>query len=537
MPAVADLLVRRLRDVGVHTLFGVPGGGGNLDLIEAAGRIGLPFVLTATETAGALAAMAQAEVTGRPGACVTTLGPGAASVVNGVACAFLDRAPILVFTDSHPAGAGGRFEHQQIDHRALLGPVTKWSCCLAPGTAVQTIDEAFAVVSAQPPGPVHVDCPGDFESAARDSRGEARVGSTASPDADSSGGASETRLDELLAASRKPLLLVGLGARRPEDAAAIRGLCERRRVPAMVTYKAKGVVPDDHAWFAGLFTNAAIEKPIVDESDLLIGIGLDPVELLPRPWMHQAPVVYLGPWRVRNGHVPFAAQLIGDVSAGAARIEARLAGSDWDATRVRGQVDAQRRAISIPADGLTAQRVVDVAADRLARDCRVTVDAGAHMFPATMLWPVARPNQMLISNGLSTMGFALPAAIGAALLDRTRPVVALTGDGGLLMCVGELVTAAREQLRIVVIVFSDASLSLIEIKQQQRRLRPAGVAIGRIGWPALAGSLGVAAFAAGSEHELGVAVEQALECPGPSLIEATIDRSNYGATLRAIRGV
>src|SRR5215510_7635583 len=124
---VADLLVGELRAAGVHALFGVPGGGGNLDLIAAAGRAGLPFVLTSTETAGAIAALAQAEVTGQIGACLTTLGPGAASVVNGVACAFLERAPIVVFTDTLPA----TFEHQRLDHAALLKPIVKWSGTLS----------------------------------------------------------------------------------------------------------------------------------------------------------------------------------------------------------------------------------------------------------------------------------------------------------------------------------------------------------------------------------------------------------------------
>ena len=114
-----------------------------------------------------------------------------------------------------------------------------------------------------------------------------------------------------------------------------------------------------------------------------------------------------------------------------------------------------------------------------------------------MLWPVSEPNGMLISNGLSTMGFALPAAIGAALLDRARPVVALTGDGGLLMCLGELLTAARERLPVITIVFSDASLSLIEIKQQARRLNAAGVALGDIDWPAIAEGFGVTPFCGG----------------------------------------
>jgi acetolactate synthase-1/2/3 large subunit len=180
--------------------------------------------------------------------------------------------------------------------------------------------------------------------------------------------------------------------------------------------------------------------------------------------------------------------------------------------------------------------VVEITAEAFAADARVTVDAGAHMFAATMLWPVREPNGMLISNGLSTMGFALPAAIGAAHLDRGRRVVALTGDGGLLMCVGELLTAVRDELPIVTIVFADASLSLIEIKQQARGLAPAGVGLGSVDWMKLAESVGVSAWAAGDETALDRAIGEAVAHAGPALIEARIDRSNYGATFRAVRG-
>jgi len=166
----------------------------------------------------------------------------------------------------------------------------------------------------------------------------------------------------------------------------------------------------------------------------------------------------------------------------------------------------------------------------------VTVDAGAHMLPATMLWPVREPNGMLISNGLSTMGFALPAAIGAATLDRSRLVVALTGDGGALMCLGELVTAVRERLRMIAIVFNDASLSLIAVKQQARELPEAGVALGDLDWAALARSLGAAGLTASDEASLESALQQATAHDGPSVIDARIDGSNYRATLDAVRG-
>jgi acetolactate synthase-1/2/3 large subunit len=546
---VANLVVGRLRDAGVACVFGMPGGGGNLDLIEAAGRAGLPFVLTSTETAGALAAMAQAEITGRPGACLTTLGPGAASVVNGIACAYLDRAPVLVFTDSYPAASGGVFAHQRLDHRALLAPITKWSATLTARTIADTLDRALDAAMAPPPGPVHLDWPGDLatsagaELARSDPSGLATTGvgvelarPLARGESNVAGNDDETLFDSLISRSRKPLLLVGLGARRRADAAAIRALCEVRGVPAMVTYKAKGVVPDHHIWFAGVFTNAAIEQKLIEESDLMLGVGLDPVELIPRAWTRAQPIVYCGRWPVAHDHVPFAAQLVTDVPAAVRRVETVLPTSAWSADHVRHAVEEQRRSVCVSAGGLTAQRVVQIAAARLAPRARVTVDAGAHMFPATMLWPVGEPTEMLISNGLSTMGFALPAAIGAALVDRDRAVVALTGDGGLLMCAAELLTAARERLRVIVIVFSDASLSLIEVKQQQKQYPAAGVGLGAVSWPALAGSLGVTACCAANEEQLERSLEQALAGGGPSLIEARIDRSNYGRTLRAVRG-
>jgi len=153
-----------------------------------------------------------------------------------------------------------------------------------------------------------------------------------------------------------------------------------------------------------------------------------------------------------------------------------------------------------------------------------------------MLWPVAQPSGMLISNGLSTMGFALPAAIGAALVDRDRPVIALTGDGGLLTCAGELLTAARERLRVVTVVFSDASLSLIAIKQQQRQLAPAGVSLGEVAWCAMAESVGVSSFFATIEDEVARAVAEAVTADGPSLIEVRVDGSVYSEMLRAVRG-
>jgi acetolactate synthase-1/2/3 large subunit len=545
--SVADLIVRHLRHAGVGFIFGVPGGGSNLDLIDAAGRAGLPFVLTATETAAALAAMAQAEICGRPGVCLTTLGPGVTSVVNGVACAWLDRAPLLVFTDCQPSASGGSFEHQRVDHRALLAPVTKWSARLSPENADAVMREALDRAMTAPRGPVHLDCPGDVLSApevapTESGRSEAGRPEDAAADVPLLDRAS---LAPLLSRASRPLLLVGLGARRPLDALAIAALCRRRGVPAMVTYKAKGVVPDAAPHFAGVFTNGILERPLVADADLLLGVGLDPVELIPRAWAYEQTIVHIGPASVGDHHIPFAAQLVTDVPSGMQLAGELLPHSSWDLDAVHREVVAQQHRLCPRSEHLSAHRVVQIAAEAAA-PARVTVDAGAHMFPATMLWPVAEPNGMLISNGLSTMGFALPAAIGAALAgregapgaihDHDAPVIALTGDGGLLMCSGELLTAVRERLRVIVIVFADASLSLIDIKQRQRRLPSSGVALGAIDWCAMAASVGAAAHCATTEEHLAHALTRALAHRGPTVIEARIDPGTYAETLHTIRG-
>ncbi len=490
-------------------MFGVPGGGSSLDLIAAGSRAALPFVLNATETAGAFAAIAQAEITGAPGVCLTGLGPGVASAVNGVACASLERAPLILVSDTHPTAPAGGFAHQRIDHRAVLAPLTKWSATLSAIDAEAVVAAALARALEAPRGPVHLDCPSDIVSRPAQSHPAAvrRTDGEATPTP--AGG-------RLTAISRRPLLIAGLHAR--QHAPAIRAFCEAQRVPAMVTYKAKGVVPDRNRWFAGVFTNGALEADLTDRADLLITVGLDRVELLPRPWVPRQPVIALA------DDVASHLQVVSDDLA-----------SDWNPDMLQQTVVEQLRRLESRGARLTADRLVRGVHDAFPQ-ARVTVDAGAHMFAATLLWPVDEPNGMLISNGLSTMGFAVPAALGAALLDRPRPVVALTGDGGLLMCAGELLPLVRERLHVVVVVFNDASLSLIDIKQRERQFASAGVTLGCVDWTAVAAGLGLAAHRVGTDAELCRALTAAAGHDGPTLIDAHIDPAPYARMLRTIRG-
>ncbi|MEP6766281.1 MAG: thiamine pyrophosphate-dependent enzyme, partial [Gemmatimonadaceae bacterium] len=372
----------------------------------------------------------------------------------------------------------------------------------------------------------------------------------------------------LLANARRPIIIAGLGVRDARDADALRKLCETHDIPALVTYKAKGVIPDEHPLFGGVFTHGALERPIVESADLIIGVGLDPIEFLPRPWDYCAPVVMLNRWQLDQRHVPIASSLIGDLPDLLSAIGAFLLSSnEWSKIDIREHVRRQRDAMRVQftstrtdtdnstnaststitnananastitnAKGWAPWQVVDVAARIMGPDIQLTVDAGAHMFPIMALWPARRPRQILISNGLSTMGFALPSAIGAALLDRTRRVVALTGDGGLLMCLAELGTAARERLKVTTIVFNDRSLSLIRIKQEKLGYPAVGMSLDGVDWLAAAKTFGIPAWRAHDDEELTHCLTESETTDGPALIEAVIDPASYPETMRVLRG-
>jgi acetolactate synthase-1/2/3 large subunit len=237
---------------------------------------------------------------------------------------------------------------------------------------------------------------------------------------------------------------------------------------------------------------------------------------------------------MRQTQIPFHAELVGDIEVTLQRLQLRC---DWNSSEVRRIADAQREKMRIDdrSGSLLPHRVVELTAEFYA-GARATVDAGAHMLPVMSLWPAAEPNGVLISNGLATMGFALPSAIGAALLDKTKPVIAFTGDGGLLICLGELRTAARERVPVRVIVFDDNVLSLIRIKQLQRNYPTESTLNGDVNWAAVGAGFGIPALEVRTEPELRAALRDTCGESGPVLIAAKITADNYPATMRALRG-
>ncbi len=528
----ADHLLHALARRGTRRIWGVPGGGSSLDLIAGAAPAGLEFILCRHEGSAAMMAVADAELTGAPGVVLTTKGPGLMNAVNGLACATAERAPVLLVSDGFTPAQVAYITHQVFDQRAATAAVVK-AYGRAEGDAADEIAALLDTACADPAGAVHL----DLTSAAAKRLSSA----SAPPPAAMPTAPDVSAIRALVAASRRPVIVAGLEATRGDAAAALRTLVAALGCPVLTTYKAKGVVRDDDAHTVGLFTGGSLEAACIGDADLILLVGLDPVELILQPWRYTIPVAELAERAFPIHYVTPVATAHGPLAAGIAALAEVAVRSDWTPAQIAAHRDAMRAALAWPdgGAGVAPPRIVELAAEAAARSGRhpcATVDAGAHMFSATAFWPCHAPRDLLISNGLATMGFALPAGIAAALHDPARGAVAFTGDGGLMMCLAELATAVERRARLVTIVFNDGALSLIDVKQQQRQLPPEGVRWGRADFATVAEGLGAAGFRAADEATLAEALDAAFALDGPALIDVQVDPAGYAQQLQAMRG-
>ncbi|HEX9540265.1 MAG TPA: thiamine pyrophosphate-dependent enzyme [Streptosporangiaceae bacterium] len=526
----AAAIVGALSAAGTRLLFGIPGGGPNLDVVGAAAASGLRFILAHGETAATIMAATCADLTGAPGAVVVTRGPGLASAVNGIAHAALDRLPLVVIADTVPAADSGRISHQRLDQAALGRSVAKAAVTVGGGHPEQAANHAVGLAAAPPPGPVVVNVDADV----RDILLQDDDLGALPPDDD---------LAPLIAAlrtARRPAVLLGPGAVR--HTGAVRAALVGSGIPALHSYRARGIVPDSAAEAAGLFTGGTMESPLLTAADLIVGLGVDPVELIPAPWDYPAPAVLVTDVPAGSaGYFSGGLELVTSLPAAIAALAAHGVGHGWpEAAGTAAKMAAAgllQRAATVMPGRLTPQEVVTTVRAHTPPGTIATVDAGAHMLVAMPLWPVDEPRRLLISSGLATMGFALPAAIAAALCVPGEPVIAFTGDGGLGMALMEIETAVRHRLRIVLVVFNDATLSLIKIKQF-----PAGqggadtVGYRPVSFAPIAAAMGAAAASVTDVAGLVAALARALGRAGPTLIDARVDPAGYPAVMDLTRG-
>lgn len=516
----AHAIASALASERVGYLFGMPGGGNNLDVIGACEAQGIEFVLAHTETGAAIMASAYAELTDTVGACVVTRGPGAASAVNGAAQAQQDRQPLLVICDTVDQASSSRIAHQNIDQRALFAPVTTWSATLGATDPDGVMRSAIEAARTPPCGAVHLDVD------------PSHTGSQSAPAAPEQQGSMD-EVAALLALALRPVVVLGLGAR--SHGVAIRELVAGTSIPVLMTYKAKGLVPDSWPNSAGAFTGSQTDGAVLGAADLILMLGLDSIELIPNPWHYRAAVVALAevsdPYRYFEPDVTVVGPL------------AELIGMLPDLPDQWPTGFGAKHRLAIARDlldgpvlrpGIAPWDVVRIARASAPGSSIATVDAGAHMLVAMPLWSTEEPGQVLISSGLATMGYAVPAAVGAALARPDVRVYCFVGDGGLMMCLGELETIVRLGLSITIIVFNDRTLSLIKAKQRVDGHGGLGaVQYTLTDFAVVAHGLGLRSETALTDSEFASAVSTA--GPGPLLIDVRINADNYQHVIDVVR--
>ena len=533
---VSDVMIGHLAAAGVRHIFGYPGDP-SVEFLEAARRAGLDFVLASREGTAGLMACAYGQLTGRPGVCLSTLGPGATNLVNAVASAWLDRTPMLAISGQIETKREPTFTHQVIDHQLLFSPISKWTVAVQPGTVAAIMRKALRTAMAERPGPVHLTTAADV------------VGATASDDAIRLPPLAAQRAPQVFAnvphggpaanpvarlrSARRPVIVAGLSAVWAGAGPAVRALAEAIGCPVVLSPMAKGLIDEEHALFAGTLDMACNDFvwDFLRGADLLLTVGFDAVELI-KPWSLTAPALHIDSVPNSDQIVPAELELVGDIATWCHALADALAAIEprWteaEIARQRNELRA-RYAAGRVAGALNPSDVVDIVRAAMPRDTIVSTDVGSHKLLVGQGWTTHAPRTLLTSNGLSSMGFGLPAAMVAKLLHPGRKVVCFTGDGGLAMVQAELRVAASLKLGLVVVVFCDNSLNRIELKQAARGYPPFGTRIDGTDIEGLARAMGCEGAMVDSSAALEAAL--AARVPGsstPLVLGARIDASQY----------
>jgi len=532
VPTVAELLIDQLADAGVELIFGLPGGE-VVEILDAIRRKGMQFVLTHNEASAVFMADAAARMTGKPAVSISTLGPGATNAITGVAHAHLDRSPVIHITAQKPDDLLPDYTHQVLDLHALYRPITKGTFQLTADNAAATIAHAIALTAEGRPGPIHLQI-------SNEEAGQlvAETTSEASAPQPTDHLPSATAIDQartILGQARRPIILVGVGLEPEGPYEALQALAEAANAPVIVTPKVKGALSDRHELAAGTIglTRADAVYTMLAEADAIIAVGFDVVELV-KPWQHDAPLIWIAPWANQDPVLPAAVELVGPMAPVLQQLSdsSFVTADDWGHQRVAAHRQSlASRPQPTPAPGRLSPQLLLQSLRRLLPDeTLLAVDVGSHKIFSSLEWPTYHPNRFSLSNGLSSMGFALPSAIGSSLALGGAPTVALTGDAGMAMVLGELGVLAELQLPVIVVVLNDGAIDLIRSHQVRSGKPVYGTEFTSPNFSQIATAYGLASSRVDGQAGLEAAIAAALATNGPAVIEVMLDPTGYPTT-------
>jgi acetolactate synthase I/II/III large subunit len=526
----AELLVSALENEGVQQIFGIPGEE-NLAFLDALRRSSIKLVVTRHEQAAAFMAATHGRLTGKPGVCLTTLGPGALNLTTGAAYSLLGAMPMVMITGQKGILSRKQAQFQLVDIVSTMTPLTKMARQIVSPTTIPTlVRDAFRVAEQERPGPVHLELPEDIAGEQVEAVPLVARHPINPPIA------SEQALDraaELIRAAQRPLVMLGAAASRPRLAAPLSDFVRRLRVPFFNTQMGKGSVSGNSDLYMG--TAALSERDYVhraiDRADLIIAIGHDAVEKPPFLMGPNGPsVLHVGylPATVEEVFFPNA-ELIGDVGPSlrllADRLEDRL-------PRASALLPLREDILARIADRaeesrypLTPQRIVHDVRQVMPEDGIVCLDNGMYKIWFARNYRTRVANTLLLDNALATMGAGLPSAIMAAMLHPTCRVLAVCGDGGFMMNSQELETAVRLGINLVVLILRDNAYGMIRWKQAVDGFADFGMTFGNPDFDTYAKSYGIGGATVKGADDLVPVLEAAFAAGGVQLVSVPVDYS------------
>jgi acetolactate synthase-1/2/3 large subunit len=524
----SDLLVAALANEGVDRIFGVPGEE-NLDVLESLRHSAIELVLTRHEQAAAFMAATYGRLTGRPGVCITTLGPGALNLSTGAAYAHLGAMPMVMITGQKGILSSRQARFQVVDVVASMKPLTKLSRQIVSPQMIPTqVREAFRIAAEERPGPVHLELPEDIAAEECDALPMIPPHPTELPVA---GAAALDRAAAMILAAERPLVMLGAAASRPRSTEDLAQFVLRTRIPYFTTQMGKGTVPGGTALYMG--TAALSERDYVHEAieraDLIITVGHDTIEKPPFIMGPGGPqVIHVGyqPATVEQVYFP-QAELLGDIGPSLRLLADRVEGRIPNAGALLPLRDGilARIADRATEERFTPQRIVHDVRQVIPADGIVALDNGMYKIWFARNYRTTQANTLLLDNALATMGAGLPSAMMAAMLHPERRVLAVCGDGGFMMNSQEMETAVRLKLNLVVLVLEDGAYGMIRWKQAVDRFADFGMTFGNPDFVRYAESYGASGWRVERIGDFVPTLERAFTAGGVHLVTVPVDYS------------
>jgi acetolactate synthase I/II/III large subunit len=526
----SDLFIKALENEGVKTIFAVPGEE-NLDLLNSLKSSSIRLVLTRHEQGAGFMAATYGRLSGQPGVCLATLGPGATNLITPAAYAQLGAMPLVMITGQKPIKTSKQARFQILDVVELMKPVTKFTRQIVNGNTIASlVREAFRLAIEERPGAVHLELPEDIATEDCEETVFPVVGHRR-PDA------AQAALDEaanMVESAQKPLLLIGAGANRKRICAALTDFVEATGIPFFTTQMGKGVVDERHPLYLG--TAALSDNDFlhcaIDHADLVINVGHDVVEKPPFFMHHggkQVIHVNFSPAEVDAVYFP-QLNVVGDIAYSVQQLTQKIAKqAHWDLSyfnTVRAEIQNQQtQYFSDSRFPTLPQRLVQVLRDTLADDAIISLDNGIYKIWFARNYKCYAPNTLLLDNALASMGAGLSGAMMAKMLYPDTQVVAVCGDGGFMMNSQELETAVRLKLNLLVVVLNDSAYGMIKWKQQGMGFEDFGLDYGNPDFVTYARSYGANGHLITSDTHLQQTLDHCLNSAGVHLIELPVDYS------------